>query len=43
MAISYVIVNGAPVIENNQMTAARPGVALFGPGSRNEAQTAQRF
>jgi len=27
-----VIVNGAPVIENNQMTAARPGVALVGPG-----------
>jgi hypothetical protein len=25
-------VNGAPVIENNQMTAARPGMALLGPG-----------
>jgi N-acyl-D-amino-acid deacylase len=32
LGISYVIVNGAPVIENNQMTAARPGIALFGPG-----------
>ena len=31
LGISYVIVNGAPVIENNQMTAARPGVALRGP------------
>ena len=36
LGISYVIVNGAPVIENNQMTAARPGVALFGPGSHKE-------
>ena len=32
VGISYVIVNGAPVFENNQMTAARPGVPLFGPG-----------
>ena len=32
VGISYVIVNGAPVFENNQMTAARPGVALRGPG-----------
>src|SRR6185503_1292796 len=31
LGISYVIVNGAPVIENNQLTAARPGVALRGP------------
>jgi N-acyl-D-amino-acid deacylase len=33
VGISFVIVNGAPVFENNQMTAARPGVALRGPGS----------
>jgi N-acyl-D-amino-acid deacylase len=33
VGISSVIVNGAPVFENNQMTAARPGVALRGPGS----------
>jgi N-acyl-D-amino-acid deacylase len=41
VGISYVIVNGAPVFESNQMTAARPGVALRGPGytsliSKNE-------
>ena len=30
--ISYVIVNGAPVLEQNQMTTARPGTALHGPG-----------
>jgi len=28
LGISYVIVNGAAVIDNNQMTPARPGVAL---------------
>jgi len=33
LGISYVIVNGAPVLENNQMTAARSGVALRGPGN----------
>ena len=33
VGISYVLVNGAPVFENNQMTAARPGVALRGAGS----------
>jgi N-acyl-D-amino-acid deacylase len=32
LGISYVIVNGAPVLENNQMSAARPGVPLRGPG-----------
>ena len=32
LGISYVIVNGAPVLENNQMSAARPGVTLRGPG-----------
>jgi N-acyl-D-amino-acid deacylase len=32
LGISYVVVNGVPVIENNQMTAARPGAALRGPG-----------
>ncbi|HEY0727198.1 MAG TPA: amidohydrolase family protein, partial [Pyrinomonadaceae bacterium] len=37
VGISYVIVNGQTVLENGQMTAARPGVALrgggYGPGS----------
>ncbi|HET9713603.1 MAG TPA: D-aminoacylase [Pyrinomonadaceae bacterium] len=31
LGISYVIVNGTPVLENNQMTSARSGVALRGP------------
>ena len=34
LGISYVIVNGTPVLENNQMTSARSGVALRGPGYR---------
>jgi N-acyl-D-amino-acid deacylase len=32
LGISYVIVNGAPVFENNEVTAARPGMAVRGPG-----------
>ena len=32
LGISYVLVNGTPVFENNQMTSARSGVALRGPG-----------
>jgi len=28
LGISYVIVNGAPVLDNNGLTSARPGVAL---------------
>jgi urease alpha subunit len=32
LGISYVIVNGAAVIDNSQLTTARPGVALRGPG-----------
>lgn len=32
VGISFVIVNGAPVFENNQMTGTRSGVALRGPG-----------
>lgn len=32
LGIGYVIVNGTPVLENNQMTSARSGVALRGPG-----------
>jgi N-acyl-D-amino-acid deacylase len=43
IGITYVIVNGAPVIENNQLTAARTGMALFGPGSQKEGQPAQTF
>ncbi|HSE16193.1 MAG TPA: D-aminoacylase [Pyrinomonadaceae bacterium] len=43
LGISYVIVNGGLVIENNQMTTTRPGLALFGPGiSHKEAQKAQK-
>jgi len=36
LGISYVIVNGATVLENNQMTTARSGVALRGPGYNRE-------
>lgn len=36
--ISYVIVNGGTVLANGQMTEARPGVALRGPGYANLAQ-----
>ena len=32
LGISYVIVNGTTVVENDQMTVARPGMALRGPG-----------
>lgn len=32
VGISFVIVNGTPVFENSQMTVARPGVPLYGPG-----------
>jgi N-acyl-D-aspartate/D-glutamate deacylase len=30
--VSYVLVNGVPVVENGQVTAALPGRALRGPG-----------
>ncbi|MCX6214745.1 D-aminoacylase [Spirosoma sp.] len=30
--ISWVLVNGTPVVENNQHTGKRPGQLLFGPG-----------
>lgn len=33
LGISYVLVNGAVVLANNQVTEARPGVALRGAGS----------
>lgn len=33
LGISYVLVNGVVVMTNNQMTEARPGVALRGAGS----------
>jgi N-acyl-D-amino-acid deacylase len=36
--ISYVIVNGGTVLANGQMTEARPGVALRGPGYASPAQ-----
>jgi len=31
---SHVIVNGQVVFENGQMTQARPGRVLYGPGRR---------
>jgi len=31
------LVNGVPVFENNQMTAARSGVSLRGPGYSRES------
>jgi N-acyl-D-amino-acid deacylase len=42
VGIRYVIVNGAPVFEGTQMTAARPGVALRGPGYINPQITQTR-
>jgi dihydroorotase/N-acyl-D-amino-acid deacylase len=33
---SHVIVNGVVVYENGEMTAARPGRVLYGPGKRGE-------
>jgi N-acyl-D-aspartate/D-glutamate deacylase len=30
--VSYVFVNGVPVVDNGQLTAALPGRALRGPG-----------
>jgi N-acyl-D-aspartate/D-glutamate deacylase len=41
VGISFVIVNGAPVFENNQMTAARPGVALRGAGYASAADVSR--
>jgi N-acyl-D-amino-acid deacylase len=32
LGISYVLVNGTPVFANNQITEARPGTAIRGPG-----------
>jgi dihydroorotase/N-acyl-D-amino-acid deacylase len=32
--VSYVLVNGAVVLDGGKMTAARPGQALYGPGAR---------
>jgi N-acyl-D-amino-acid deacylase len=37
LGISYVIVNGAPVLDNGQMTEARPGSALRGPAFRSQS------
>lgn len=41
VGISFVIVNGTPVFENNQMSAARPGVALRGPGYASAADASR--
>jgi N-acyl-D-amino-acid deacylase len=35
--IAYVLVNGTVVLTNNQMTPARPGQALLGPGVSSKA------
>ena len=35
LGISYVLVNGTVVLANNQLTEARPGIALRGAGSLN--------
>jgi N-acyl-D-amino-acid deacylase len=35
LGISYVLVNGTVVLANNQLTEARPGMALRGAGSIN--------
>jgi N-acyl-D-amino-acid deacylase len=40
--ISYVIVNGQPVFANGQMTNARPGLALKGPGEERSRAVAVR-
>ena len=43
LGISYVLVNGAPVFENDQMTSARSGVGLRGPGNQsNHPQISQK-
>jgi N-acyl-D-aspartate/D-glutamate deacylase len=42
LGISYVIVNGTPVLENNQMNNARSGVALRGPGYSLPSPDTQR-
>ena len=43
VGISYVIVNGTTVVENNEVTAARPGMALRGPGyQQNHPQITQK-
>jgi len=43
LGISYVIVNGTPVVENNEVTTARPGMALRGPGyQQNHPQITQK-
>lgn len=38
LGISYVLVNGTVVLVNDQMTDARPGMALRGAGSANAAE-----
>jgi N-acyl-D-amino-acid deacylase len=45
VGISYVLVNGELVFANGQMTGARPGVALVGPGNSktNTSSLSQRF
>jgi len=42
IGISYVIVNGEEVFINGQMTSARPGVAIRGPGYVPVTATAVR-
>ncbi len=40
--VSYVIVNGQQVFANGQMTNARPGVALYGPGWERSGAVTKR-
>lgn len=43
LGISYVIVNGTPVLENAQMSETRPGIALRGSGyQQNHPQITQK-
>jgi N-acyl-D-amino-acid deacylase len=39
LGISYVLVNGAIVLGNDQITTARPGQPLFGPGYKASSST----
>jgi N-acyl-D-aspartate/D-glutamate deacylase len=41
VGISYVIVNGEVVFTDDQMTAARPGVALRGSGMQSTRATTE--
>ncbi|MBI3871282.1 MAG: D-aminoacylase [Verrucomicrobia bacterium] len=42
VGIPYVAVNGQLVVDNNKITAARPGRILYGPGTRGHASRRNR-